>query len=74
MIDVIWDGGKIPFAEAQAKAEEAERLAKGLSLTTSRERSFYDDEWTETVPNWFGIAMLIDRVHASIAKAEGRTE
>jgi len=42
--------------------DEARSLAKGLHLTTTRERCFYEDSWTETVVNWRAVADLIDRV------------
>ena len=59
---VRWGDKEIPYAEAKAKAEAAKELAKGINLLTTENRTWYEDSWTETVSNWFGVAQLIDRV------------
>lgn len=63
----------MPFDAKAAWASHIEREARGkqlaelaaqhrLNLTTTHERSWYEDTWTETVVNWPAVADLLDKV------------
>lgn len=55
--------GRIVDSETLSRAAtEAKELCRGLNLTTTEERVWYEDRWTETVVDWSGVALLIERV------------
>ena len=51
----------VSFKELETAAREVEELSAGLNLTTTRTRSWYEDTWTERVPDYGAIAVLVHR-------------
>jgi hypothetical protein len=47
--------------EREARGKKAAALAGQLSLTTSINRGWYEDTWTETVVDWGAVAELLDK-------------
>ena len=61
--ECITQGGVVcDSAELSRLANRAKELASGLNLVTSEGRSFYGEDHEVHVPDWYGIAILIDRV------------
>jgi hypothetical protein len=52
------------FQQREARGKKAAGLAAEhkLHLTTTQQRSWYEDTWSETVVNWPAVADLLDKV------------
>lgn len=59
---VRWGEDLIDFEEAKKRADEAKELSKGFNLTTTRERTWYEDSWTETVIDNHELARFIEKI------------
>lgn len=55
----------VNYAELKAAAEQLEKLASGLKLVTTIEREWCGETYSQTSPNWFGIAILLHRLALS---------
>lgn len=56
----VWEDLKLR-KERGKKADELAAQYK-LNLTTTQERSWYGDSWTEAVVDWPAVADLLDKV------------
>jgi hypothetical protein len=61
---VKWGDTEIDWEESKAKSAEAKEIAKEFRLTTTEERQWYEDSWTETVINHFELARLIEKIRS----------
>jgi len=59
---VPWGDTMIPWDEAKRRAKEAKKLCIGISVVTTEQRRGYEGEnYTVPVPDYFGIAQVIER-------------
>jgi len=62
---VQWGDTMIPWGEAKRRAEEAEKLCAGIRLVNREQRCGYGGgDYTVAVPDYYGIAQVIERVRA----------
>jgi len=65
---ILWGNTFIEYEDAKARCKEAEELSKGLSLVRTETRTWYEDTYEVAVPDYAGVAMLIERIRASLAQ------